>query len=453
MIFSRYLRIMEKDGTVAVFHALKPIPAFLSRDDWQEFSQSMNDDDLRAWLKSQKLLVESATEDDAFRDTVIEETLNRKEMSILYLVLTKACNFRCRQCFQYERHPDVHPELAGTSSLMSREVAKLGIDAFARHCMESEGDDFEPQLYFYGGEPLLNWSVLTYSVEYANSLRGRGLPKDIGYVVITNGSLIDDEKSEFFARHRIGIGLSIDGPKEKNDAFRLLANNGGTYDVIVSALRILQKHGVDVTLSVTINPNIIDDLSEVVRWAREEMLVDSISFNMIGGSSYAHTGAIISLDDYDDLLASNLVDAYRLARSIGLYEDRIGRKATDFSEHSFRAVDCGAVNNQLVIQPDGNIAFCHASTDYDIGSVHDSDFRVFGHPDIEKWESVLPIHNPKCQTCPAMSVCGYGCFHHVLELGKSLEDKDSQFCKHTKQVMEFFVWDLWEKSQQELHTA
>jgi hypothetical protein len=38
MIFSRYLRTLERDGIIAVFHALKPIPAFVDTTAWQEFS-------------------------------------------------------------------------------------------------------------------------------------------------------------------------------------------------------------------------------------------------------------------------------------------------------------------------------------------------------------------------------------------------------------------------------
>ncbi|MEI8103304.1 MAG: radical SAM protein [Candidatus Moraniibacteriota bacterium] len=434
---------------MAVFHALKPIPAFVDTTAWQNFCQSMDDEALRSWLDGQGLLVESEVEDDLFRDAIIEETLTKRMMSILYLVLTKACNFRCRQCFQPERHPQDHLELAGAASLMTKETAMLGIDAFARHLNESEADGLEPQIYFYGGEPLLNWDVLVDAVEYVELLRGRELPEEIGFVVITNGSLVDHEKADFFARHNIGVGLSIDGPKEKNDAFRILAHGQGTYDKIVSVLRILQEHNVGVTLSITINPNIANDLPGIIQWAKEELGVDSVSFNMVGGGSYAHTGAEFSLEAYNDMVATGLVEAYQLARNIGLHEDRVGRKAEDFIYHSFKAVDCGAVNNQLVIQPDGLIAFCHASTEYNVGSVRDPEFRIFGHPAIQAWEDVLPIHNPKCQSCPAMSICGYGCFHHMLELERPLADGDDQFCLHTRRVMDFLVWDLLAQSQQQ----
>jgi uncharacterized protein len=449
-MLSRYLREVSKNGKTAVFHALRPVPIFLDTSDWERYKSAPEENGgLGERLVDQRLLIDTPVQDDAFRDEIKMLTLNRGMMSILYLVLTKACNFRCRQCFQYERHPDLHPELAGVSSLMSLEIARAGIDSFANHIAESDVGELETQIYFYGGEPLLNWDVLVGSVEYANSLKGSSLPEDTTYMIVCNGSLVDEVKAKFFAEHGISVGLSMDGPKEKNDAFRLSARGEGTFDSIERALRILQQHRVNVTLSITVNPNIVLDLPDIVRWAKDEMNVESISFNFVGGASYAYTGAEMPLDEYDSVLARKMVEAYVMARNIGIYEDKVSRKVDDFIDHSFKAVDCGAINNQLVIQPYGNIAFCHASNDYNVGSVTDPDFRIFGHPDIGEWENVLPINNPGCQSCPAISICGYGCFHHVRELGRPLAGKDNQFCKHTKAVMEFLVWDLWEKSQQQ----
>jgi len=334
---------------------------------------------------------------------------------------------------------------------MTTEVARAGIDSFVRHIIESDSDELETQIYFYGGEPLLNWKVLVEAVEYADSLKESCLPKETIYMIVCNGSLVDDEKAEFFAKHKISVGLSLDGPKEKNDEFRLSARGKGTFDVIEKALRLLQKHGVNVTLSITVNPNIVYDLPDIVRWAKNEMKVESISFNFVGGASYSYTGAGMPPEEYDSVLAQKMIEAYVIAREIGIYEDKVARKIDDFVDHSFRIADCGAVNNQLVIQPDGQISFCHASNDYNVGSVADKNFRIFGHPSIKAWEDVLPINNSSCQNCPSISICGYGCFHHVRELEKSLVDKDSQFCLHTKAVMEFLIWDLWKKLQQTKH--
>jgi radical SAM protein with 4Fe4S-binding SPASM domain len=150
------------------------------------------------------------------------------------------------------------------------------------------------------------------------------------------------------------------------------------------------------------------------------------------------------MDAYNKKLAKGLVEAYDLAMALGVYEDRVARKADDFAEHMFRSVDCGAVGNQLVVEPNGDISFCHASSAYTIGSVRNPEFIVFDHPEILKWEQALPLWNPRCQDCPAIAICGYGCFHHVLELEKPLEEGDGQFCLHTKAVMEYLLWQLYE---------
>ncbi len=440
---SRYFRFFEKDGVVAIFHALKPIPIFLSLEDWEEFCQSDGDKELKDWLCEQHLLVETFREDDEARDAIAMEIIDRKSVSILYLVLTKACTFRCRQCFQYERHREDFPDLRPNLS-MSEEIAYLGIDTFVRHIRESDDDGSDRQIYFYGGEPLLNWDIFKKSICYVEGLQRKGDLPDLSLSVITNGSLINEEKAKFLADHGIAVGLSIDGPREKNDVYRMYSDGSGTFDDIMNALETLRRYDVDVMLSITVNPNIVLNLSEIVLWAKKEMGVSSISFNLVGGNSYRYTLQEMSMDAYNRALAEGLVNAYNLARKIGVYEDRVARKVDDFSDHVFRSVDCGAVGNQLVVQPDGSIAFYHASDAYNIGSVYDPKFRIFEHPVIREWEKTLPLFNPRCQDCPAIAICGYGCFHHVLELGKPLEEGDEQFCLHTKAVMEYLIWKLQE---------
>lgn len=333
---------------------------------------------------------------------------------------------------------------------MSEQVARLALDAFARHLAESEDKALEPQIQLYGGEPLLNQKTLRFAVSYARKLQSEGtLPADLQLIIVTNGSLVTEDIARYFAENRIGVGLSVDGPAIENDEYRRTAKGQGTYAAIVQALRLLQQHGVSVTLSVTVNPNIVGKLPEIIRWAKQDMGVESIGFNPIGGKSFGYTGTPMKVETYGKTLAAGLVEAFCIGRDIDLYEDRVGRKVDDFIAESFRAVDCGAVGNQLVVFPDGGIGFCHASEDYRVGTVFDPMFRIFQHQRIEAWKAALPLRQPMCLTCPAISVCGYGCFHNVLEAGKPLEDRDTQFCLHSRTVMDFLVWDLYEKARAE----
>ena len=69
----------------------------------------------------------------------------------------------------------------------------------------------------------------------------------------TNGTLLDDAWCEFFREHNFLIGLSIDGPRELHDIYRVDKGGQPTFDKVMRGLRLLQKHGVDYNLLTTVN--------------------------------------------------------------------------------------------------------------------------------------------------------------------------------------------------------
>ena len=93
------------------------------------------------------------------------ETTN-KQVSILYLVLTHRCNFRCRYCFEvsYENEKK-------QGEMMSNEIAKKGIDLFANHLKQAREENKRCLIILYGGEPLLNRKACIYSVKYTRFLQ------------------------------------------------------------------------------------------------------------------------------------------------------------------------------------------------------------------------------------------------------------------------------------------
>ncbi|MCR4275851.1 MAG: radical SAM protein [Candidatus Parcubacteria bacterium] len=402
-------------------------------------------DEVKEIMLENGLLVTDSSADEKYRGRIKSEFVDIKMVPILYLVLTKNCNLSCRQCFQYERHRQKLAPLP----MMTIETAVAGIDSFVRHLKHSDGSQqYKTQIFLYGGEPFLNWNVFRGAVEYIESLRGSTLPEDVEVMTVTNGTCIRESHARFMVAHDIRVALSVDGPKEVNDKFRVTTKGRGTFDCIERGLRLLQKFGVKTTLSVTITPSIASRLVEIVRWAHDDMRVEAISFNMIGGSSFDRV-ASMTRAQYDEDVTTSIIKAFKEARELGLYEDRIARKAEGFISHKFNAVDCAAVGNQIVVQPDGRIAYCHASEEYNGGSVFDVNFFVFDDPGVAIWKQSLPINNELgCQDCSAIATCGYGCFHHVQELGGSpLEKRDEQYCLHNRRTFEFLVWDLFEKTQ------
>lgn len=446
MRLSRYCKTLERYGVTAVFHSLKPEPFFLPTEEWRKMLDSNFGGEVGEIMTEYKLLVADSLDDDSYRDNIKSEFVDIETAPILYLVLTKHCNLRCRQCFQYERHREELTSLP----MMTMETAKAGVDSFVRHLKRSgNSQQYKPQILLYGGEPLLNWNVFRGAVKYVESLKGSELPEDVEIITVTNGTSIREQHARFMAEHDIRVALSVDGPKEVNDKFRITVVGHGTFDRIERGLKLLQEFDVKTTLSITITPDIAPRLVEIVRWAHNDMRVKAISFNMIGGGSFEHIAGTETRAQYDEVVTAGLIEAFKEARELGLYEDRIARKAEGFIKHTFSAADCGAVGNQIVVQPDGQIAYCHASEEYNNGSVFNPNYFVFDEPAVANWKQSLPINNKLgCQDCSAISTCGYGCFHHTQELGNSpMEKRDEQYCLHNRRTFEFLVWDLFEKTQ------
>ncbi|MFA7228985.1 MAG: anaerobic sulfatase-maturation protein [Melioribacteraceae bacterium] len=153
------------------------------------------------------------------------------------------CNLDCTYCFYLEKEK-LFP--GSKDWKMSDEV----LENFIRQYIESQS---VPEINFawQGGEPtLLGVDYFRKAVElqkkYANG-------KVINNSFQTNGVLIDDEWSEFFAENNFLIGLSIDGPAELHDHYRVYKNQKPSFDKVMQGLGYLKKHNVEFNTLTCIN--------------------------------------------------------------------------------------------------------------------------------------------------------------------------------------------------------
>ena len=171
------------------------------------------------------------------------------------------CNLDCTYCFFLSKEM-LYP---GSRFRMADDL----LETYLRQLIEAHARSPEVAVAWQGGEPtMMGLEFFRRSVELAEELR---LPHQrLVYTIQTNGTLLDDEWGAFFKEHDFLVGLSIDGPREIHDAFRVDKGGKGSFDRVMAGLEVLQRHDVEWNALTTIHIANQDRGREVYRFLRDD---------------------------------------------------------------------------------------------------------------------------------------------------------------------------------------
>jgi uncharacterized protein len=372
----------------------------------------------------------------------IQAVLNCKRIGILYLLTTDICNLACTYCFIESAMPEGYE-----FSTMSEETARFGVDLFAKSLKRSSGIE-EPQIIFYGGEPLANFAVVEKTLAYINRLKTEGkLPPSTSVTINTNGTLINEKIVSVLKRvEKLNVAISLDGPKEIHDLCRKYHSGGGTYSDIMKGYRLLVDNNIEAGFCCTISRYNVDHLEEIAKWFVDELGAKSIGFNLLIESN-GIKNVRGNIEAYAQKAARQIINCFRFFRERGVYEDRIMRKVNAFVDGYIYYHDCGGCGQQIVVSPDGMVGVCQGYCGTKKYFVYpDTTFDPLEHPIWEQWRYRSPLYMPQCRDCIALSVCGGGCPYSADMRHRSIWELDDIFCVHAKATVEFLIRDLIERT-------
>lgn len=129
---------------------------------------------------------------------------------------------------------------------MSMETSKRIIDSLCEYLKEGNVQTFT--LIIHGGEPFL-WHFDNYNFlfDYV-AKKNEEYNLQINIIVQTNGFLINSDLVNLFIKYKIPLGISIDGPKELHDKYRITHNNKPSYNKIIKNLYSILEWGYDRNL-------------------------------------------------------------------------------------------------------------------------------------------------------------------------------------------------------------
>lgn len=145
-------------------------------------------------------------------------------MKTLWWVLTRQCNLACSYCYQGEHI--ALPKDHGLLPKMPNEVLQTALPWALKW-----GNPGGLRINLYGGEPLLNFPVIEQNVPiWKWAFKQNNL--DIAFSMTTNGTKLKGKVRDFMDEHKVGILLSIDGPKHLHDVTRVHYDGRKSWDEI-----------------------------------------------------------------------------------------------------------------------------------------------------------------------------------------------------------------------------
>lgn len=179
------------------------------------------------------------------------------------------CNLNCNYCYYlHKKH------LLGSDNRyrISNEVLEQHIKQY----IEAQDRD-EVVFTWQGGEPtLLGLDFFRQVVSLQEKYRKprQRIENDLQ----TNGTLLDDEWGAFLKQHHFLVGLSIDGPEELHDAYRVTNSGKPTFAKVYAAAQMLHQHRVPFNTLTVVNRINAKRPLDVYRFLKNEIKPHQMQF-------------------------------------------------------------------------------------------------------------------------------------------------------------------------------
>jgi uncharacterized protein len=332
-------------------------------------------------------------------------------LTTIVLNVTNQCNLSCAYCYEYGEDKIVNTENGSKPKFMSELTARESVDFMFREA----GENRMVHLTFFGGETLMNLPVLKSTIRYARE-RAAVAGKEVDFSLTTNATLLKPDVIEFLAENHVGVTISIDGPKEVQDQFRVFSNGMGSYDIVAPKIReLLRRHQTrPVGARVTLTTNTLD-IRKIFRHLTEDIGFREVGFAPV--TTAPNRSYAIGEDGFDSMLdqfrslAAEFLDAAVENRHHGF--SNVKDTLEEIHKGVSKPYPCGAGLGLMGVSTDGDVALCHrfaGSDAHKLGTVRDGIDRLVQIGFLEKHHIDDKID---CSRCWARPLCAGGCYHEA----------------------------------------
>ncbi len=330
-----------------------------------------------------------------------------REFQVFAKPVGALCNLGCVYCYYLEKE---HIYGAGAPLRMSDEV----LEEYIIRQIEATTD---PVIHFawHGGEPtLFGLNSFHKIVQFQQKHKPAG--KEIINGIQTNGTLLNEAWCEFFAAEQFVVGISMDGPEEMHNRYRLTKDQRAAFEQTMRGYDLLQQFRVPTEILCVVNDYNVQQPLTVYRFFKQ-LNAGYITFlPLVERQPRTETGVTpetVPADAFGDFLCT-IFDEW-VNEDIGRVKIQIIEEATRTAfnqEHTLCIFKqrCGGVP---VVEHNGDFYSCDHYVDQDhlLGNIMDRSLaelldspeqKAFGQAKLD----TLPQY---CRGCEVLDMCNGEC--------------------------------------------
>ncbi len=345
-----------------------------------------------------------------------------------------ACNLGCRYCY-YLSKDVLYP---GSDLRMSDDL----LEEFTRQYLSAQSIP-EVTFAWQGGEPtLMGIDFYQRAVELQSMYARPGVR--VLNSIQTNGTLLDDAWCRFLHDHDFLVGISIDGPEEQHNAFRVDKVGRPSFERVIRGLDRLKAHKVEWNLLATVHAANAAYPLEVYRFFRDELEARFIQFIPIvervvtpdPGASQTISDRSVTGRQYGEFLIAIFDEWVR--RDVGevfvqIFDVALGAWLDQAPGLCVFGPTCG---DALALEHNGDLYSCDHFVDpeHRLGNIRKSSLAELTGSEIQKQfgQAKLDSLPGICHNCPVRFVCNGGCPKNRFPVTPEGEDGLNWLCEGYK---------------------
>ncbi len=355
---------------------------------------------------------------------------------------TLRCNHKCIYCYASSK------PLNNKEYDMDEETAKAVVD-FIFQCPSKT-----ITIEFQGGEPLLNFPIIQYIVNYAREI-SKEKEKNVNFRLVTNLTLMDEEKLNWLTENKVDLNSSLDGPKEIHNKNRYYSSGKGSYSDVIYWIKKLKEKGINISLMPTITkyslPYFKEIIDEYLRLGQNNFWARRLNVGGLASEKWKELG--YTAEEYLDFWKKCVEYIFELnKKGIKISEGYVGiilrniLFSKKYNPFVCMASPCGCAWSQVSYNHKGDIYTCDEARSFEVfklGNVKETNYKKL----YSSW-NVLDIvdltsgNSFDCSTCVYHPFCGPCIVDEYGEHGNIIKKPNSFNCRVKKGMLDYIFKEI-----------